>query len=79
MSQPQLVATDLVIGESARWHERPPLVVELGHQFSRRTWRPREVDAGAYKHPVIHRLGPTVSYWWWPARGRGANDRICNP
>ena len=40
MSQPQLVATDLVIGESARWHERPPLVVELGHQFSRRTWRP---------------------------------------
>jgi hypothetical protein len=32
MSQPQLLATDLVIGEFTRWARRPPLVVELGRR-----------------------------------------------
>ena len=32
MSQPQLLATDLVIGESARWHDSCPWLSNCGAQ-----------------------------------------------
>jgi hypothetical protein len=40
MSQPQLLATDLVIGESARWHDScPGCRTAAPKRFSRTTWK----------------------------------------
>jgi hypothetical protein len=79
MSQPQLLATDLVIGESARWHDGCRWLSNWApKRFSRTTWRAsRSHDAGAYNYPVLHRLVARRSATGGGRPGAAdANDRI---
>ena len=79
MSPPQLLATDPVIGESARGTMAASgCRTGAPKRFSRMTWKaPRGDDAGAYNHPVPHRLAARRTATGGGRHGAaGANDRM---
>ena len=74
MSDPRVLATDLVIGESARWHDgRLGCRIGAQRKFSRST--KRGIARSPRRCPQPSRFPsigcPTVSYWWWPVRSSG--------
>ena len=58
MSQPQLLATDLVIGESARWHDGRLWLSNWGAQeiLAYGLEGIAKSRCGCYNHPVLHRF-----------------------
>ena len=74
MSEPHVLATDLVIGESARWHDGRLWLSNWGAQrFSLSTRRAsRGRHTGAHHHPVLHRLAAR----WSTAVVAGPEQRL---